>query len=62
MRQSHAQPINRTRPFTLDAVNRQLLLAVAVGMAVLYGVAFSVSPMFHNAAHDVRHVAATPCH
>ncbi len=62
MRESHAQSTVQTRSFTIDTVSRQLLLSVALGCVVLYGVAFSASPMLHNAAHDVRHVAATPCH
>lgn len=41
---------------------RPLLAAAALGMAVLYGVAFADSPLWHNAAHDVRHVTVKPCH
>ncbi len=43
-------------------VLRQLAAAAAVGMAVLYGVAFADSPLAHNAAHDVRHITVKPCH
>lgn len=50
---------------TTSAV-RSLLLqfaaAAALGLVVLYGVAFADSPVAHNAAHDVRHVTVKPCH
>lgn len=40
----------------------QLGAGAALGLLVLYGVAFSESPLAHNAAHDVRHVTVKPCH
>ena len=40
----------------------QLAAGAALGLVVLYGVAFTESPMVHNAAHDVRHVTVKPCH
>ena len=40
----------------------QLAAGAALGMVVLYGVAFSESPLAHNAAHDVRHITVRPCH
>lgn len=40
----------------------QLAAAAALGLVVLYGVAFADSPTLHNAAHDVRHVTVKPCH
>ena len=44
------------------AVLRPLLGAAALGLVVLYGVAFAESPLMHNAAHDVRHITVKPCH
>jgi len=41
---------------------RQLAAAGALGLVMLYGVAFAESPVAHNAAHDVRHVTVKPCH
>ena len=41
---------------------RQLAAGAALGLVVLYGVAFAESPMLHNAAHDVRPVTVKPCH
>lgn len=40
----------------------QLFAGAALGLVVLYGVAFAESPLAHNAAHDVRHVTVKPCH
>lgn len=39
-----------------------LLAAAAIGLVVLYGVAFAESPLAHNASHDVRHITVKPCH
>lgn len=52
-------------PRTSSAVHSlllQLAASAALGMVVLYGVAFSESPLAHNAAHDVRHITVKPCH
>ena len=40
----------------------QLAAGAALGLVLLYGVAFADSPSIHNAAHDVRHVTVKPCH
>jgi cobalt transporter subunit CbtB len=40
----------------------QLAAGAALGLVLLYGVAFADSPKVHNAAHDVRHVTVKPCH
>jgi cobalt transporter subunit CbtB len=50
---------------TFSAVHNlllQLAAGAALGIVVLYGVAFSESPLAHNAAHDVRHITVKPCH
>lgn len=47
---------------TNEAVTWQLISAALLAALVLWGVAFSPSPLAHNAAHDVRHVVGTPCH
>ena len=52
-------------PRTANAVHSlllQLAASAALGMVVLYGVAFAESPLVHNAAHDVRHITVKPCH
>ncbi|WP_367847411.1 CbtB domain-containing protein [Rhodoferax sp. WC2427] len=55
-----------TTPAATTSATRSLLLQLAagaaLGMVVLYGVAFAESPLLHNAAHDVRHVTVKPCH
>jgi cobalt transporter subunit CbtB len=65
------QPMNASSASSISLVasssaTRSLLLQLAAGAAlglvVLYGVAFAESPLAHNAAHDVRHVTVKPCH
>ena len=65
------QPINPSTTTTTElprtsGAARSLLLQLAAGAAlglvVLYGVAFAESPLMHNAAHDVRHITVKPCH
>ena len=38
------------------------LAAVLLGFIILYGAGFAPQEVVHNAAHDVRHSAAFPCH
>jgi cobalt transporter subunit CbtB len=38
------------------------LLAILFGAFVIYGVGFAGPMAIHNAAHDVRHSFAFPCH
>ena len=49
-------------PSAMRSVLLQLTAGAALGLVVLYGVAFAESPLAHNAAHDVRHVTVKPCH
>jgi cobalt transporter subunit CbtB len=37
-------------------------VAIALGMIVLFGTGFAGPEILHNAAHDVRHGFAFPCH
>ena len=37
-------------------------VAIALGMIVLFGAGFAGPEVLHNAAHDVRHGFAFPCH
>ena len=37
-------------------------LAAALGLVLLFGAGFAETEALHNAAHDVRHSAAMPCH
>jgi len=38
------------------------LTAILFGVLVIYGVGFAGPATIHNAAHDVRHAFAFPCH
>jgi cobalt transporter subunit CbtB len=38
------------------------LLAILLGVAVVWGVGFASPMTIHNAAHDARHAFAFPCH
>jgi cobalt transporter subunit CbtB len=44
------------------AVAVQALVAIAFGLFILGMVGFSPIEAVHNAAHDVRHSNAFPCH
>lgn len=37
-------------------------MAALLGVVMVWGVGFSHIDAFHNAAHDVRHSNAFPCH
>ena len=48
-----------------DAAVRLVAPALAtglLGLGLLYGVAFAQPELLHDAAHDVRHTLAFPCH
>ena len=51
---------------TISKATRRPLLQIAaaflLGAVILYGVGFAHSAAVHNAAHDVRHTQAFPCH
>ena len=40
----------------------QTLAALTFGMVILFAVGFAPLEVAHNAAHDVRHSLAFPCH
>ena len=41
---------------------KSALWAALLGMAIIYGVAFAQPQAIHDAAHDIRHASAFPCH
>ena len=47
---------------TTTSVLAQTFAALVFGMVIIYGVGFAPMNMAHNAAHDVRHSVAFPCH
>ena len=38
------------------------LLAMLLGLALLFGVGFAQPSALHDAAHDTRHALTFPCH
>ena len=38
------------------------IAAAALGLVLLYGTGFAQPELLHDAAHDVRHTFAFPCH
>jgi len=40
----------------------QIACAIILGSVILYGAGFVSTAAVHNAAHDVRHAHAFPCH
>lgn len=38
------------------------VLALAIGILIVYGAGFSHSSTLHNATHDTRHAFGLPCH
>ncbi|MBO4224134.1 MULTISPECIES: CbtB domain-containing protein [Bradyrhizobium] len=56
------QSANFTTVATGTNVIVQAVLAMALGLFVVGMVGFSHISAVHNAAHDVRHANAFPCH
>jgi len=50
--------LDRARPETLIAA----IVAALLGLLLVWGVGLSPIEAVHNAAHDVRHSLAFPCH
>jgi len=50
------------RAKTATSVLAQTFAALIFGMVIIYGVGFAPMGYAHNAAHDVRHSVAFPCH
>ena len=60
MQQSQTAPASAS---TVDAnIIAQAVLAMALGLFIVGVVGFSHISAVHNAAHDVRHANAFPCH
>lgn len=64
MSQSQLANAQITLPVAAGQVGRlsQALMAMALGVFVIGMVGFSHVDVVHNAAHDVRHSNAFPCH
>lgn len=44
------------------AAVKPAILAIVLGVFILYGVGFAQPQLLHDAAHDTRHAFAFPCH
>ena len=44
------------------AAIKPAILAIVLGVFILYGVGFAQPQLLHDAAHDTRHAFAFPCH
>ena len=64
MSQSQLANAQVTLPVATGQVGRlsQALMAMVLGVFVIGMVGFSHIDVVHNAAHDVRHSNAFPCH
>lgn len=64
MSQSQLANAQITLPVAAGQVGRlsQALMAMVLGVFVIGMVGFSHIDVVHNAAHDVRHSHAFPCH
>ena len=60
MQQSHTAHLPATAADS--SVIAQAVLAMALGLCMVGVVGFSHISAGHNAAHDVRHANAFPCH
>ena len=58
---NHATIAAPTRVTTLSK-GLQLASAFFLGIVILYGAGFVQTSAVHNAAHDMRHSQAFPCH
>lgn len=57
-----AQTAHQSAVTTDSGVVVQAMLAMALGLFIVGVVGFSHISAVHNAAHDVRHANAFPCH
>jgi cobalt transporter subunit CbtB len=57
-----SQTIHLPTSATDSGVIAQAVLAMALGLFIVGVVGFSHISAIHNAAHDVRHANAFPCH
>ena len=55
------QVLSGRRIRRMEAI-KPAILAIVLGIFILYGVGFAQPQLLHDAAHDVRHAFALPCH
>jgi cobalt transporter subunit CbtB len=49
-------------PAAIGAVRWPALVALALGLALVFGAGFASPAALHNATHDTRHAFGLPCH
>ena len=54
--------VSGTATATRTSAKVPALFAAALGVFLIWAVGFAPMSVLHNAAHDVRHSAAFPCH
>ncbi len=61
---SRTQDLNRNSAGVSDRffALAPTLLAISLGVFLVYGAGFAGATVLHNAAHDARHSFAFPCH
>jgi len=47
---------------TVRTLSWQPLVALAIGVFIVYAAGFSYPAALHNATHDTRHAFGLPCH
>ena len=47
---------------TIPAARWPALLALALGLLIVFGAGFANPAAIHNATHDTRHAFGLPCH
>jgi cobalt transporter subunit CbtB len=55
-------PTHAAESLSGTAEPAQILFAVLLGAFILFGTAIVQNDSVHNAAHDMRHSMAFPCH
>lgn len=57
-------PASAVAPATLSRTSSKLpgLVALALGLLVVWGAGFANPAALHNATHDTRHAFGLPCH
>ena len=56
---SSSQPVQAK---TITSFRLQIFAALIFGVVIIFAVGFAPMSVAHNAAHDVRHSLAFPCH
>ncbi|MGH6925711.1 MAG: CbtB domain-containing protein [Propylenella sp.] len=53
---------NASVAVTREAAKWPALIALAIGVLIVFGAGFAHPTVLHNATHDTRHAFGLPCH